>query len=140
MLANLAIRDIVLIDRLDLEFSVARIRVVEQHLAREVGLLDDVAIDEDQVTDSAARQRLRDHAAERAAADQQHARIANTCLARLSERCELNLADKPLVVRLIGLCHAQRLQSVTTSHTKPARSAKASSSHGSTARKSPSTG
>src|SRR6185295_9741015 len=70
----------------------ARVALVEEHLAREVRLLDHVAVDQHQLADAAAHQRLRQRPAQRSAADEQHARVGEALLALLAERREARLA------------------------------------------------
>jgi hypothetical protein len=71
----------------------ARVRVslVEQDLAREVGELDHVAIDQDELADARAEERLCQHAAQRPAADHEDARRDQAGLTGGPERGEAHL-------------------------------------------------
>src|SRR5262249_24913373 len=76
----------------DFFHALARVAFLEQHLARQIRLFDHVAIDEHELTDARARQALRQRAAQRAAAHDQHARALDALLTARAQRRETRLA------------------------------------------------
>src|SRR5205085_5803515 len=76
-----------------------RVAFLEEHLARKVRLLDDVAVDEHEAADAAADERLRDRAAERAAADEERALRRELLLSARAEPREADLPGKTAVER-----------------------------------------
>ncbi len=105
---------------LDLRRAVVRVALVEEDLARQVRELDDVAVDEHEPPDAAAHERLRERAAERADADDEHAPFGEPLLTYAAERREAHLALEPAQ----GVLHAPA--PAFAASTKPQRIAPAS--------------
>ena len=112
--------------------------ILEQDLARQVGLVDDVAVGEQQASHAGTHQRLGQEAAERAAADQEHARTLEARLALRSERGEADLAFEAPLRSIVsaGVVHSSH----HTRATRPIRASSAAPKSGSSARASLSTG
>ena len=72
--------------------GVCDVLFIEQHLSLQIGDLDEVAVDDCQVTDAGSGEEFRGHAAKRATPKDERGRIAQTPLPILAEAGKQRLA------------------------------------------------